>query len=174
MGRLTWWSWAAASPASRPCLRSPGRVRRSSIWKRGGSPTRHRAATAACAITASPRIITRWRRGSDVSARTCCTGPLTQFDKVEAIVAEEGIDCRFRRVGKLKLAAKPQHYDRLARRSSSRARWIPTRAWSRVPRCGRRSDPIAISAGRSSTRAPACIWACMVRALPRRRPGEAR
>ena len=30
-------------------------------------------------------------------------------DKVEAIVMEEGIDCDFKRVGKLKLAAKPEH-----------------------------------------------------------------
>ena len=36
-------------------------------------------------------------------------------DKVEAIISEEGIDCDFKRVGKLKLAAKPEHYDKLAR-----------------------------------------------------------
>jgi glycine/D-amino acid oxidase-like deaminating enzyme len=36
-------------------------------------------------------------------------------DKVEAIVREEGIDCHLKRVGKLKLAAKPEHYDRIAR-----------------------------------------------------------
>ncbi len=36
-------------------------------------------------------------------------------DTVERLVAEEGIDCSFRRVGKLKLAAKPEHYDKLAR-----------------------------------------------------------
>lgn len=36
-------------------------------------------------------------------------------DKVESIVAEERIDCQFARVGKLKLAAKPEHYDKLAR-----------------------------------------------------------
>jgi len=36
-------------------------------------------------------------------------------DKVESIVAEERIDCDFKRVGKLKLAAKPEHYDKLAR-----------------------------------------------------------
>lgn len=36
-------------------------------------------------------------------------------DKVESLVAEEGIDCQFARVGKLKLAAKPAHYDKLAR-----------------------------------------------------------
>ncbi|WP_019658066.1 NAD(P)/FAD-dependent oxidoreductase [Variovorax atrisoli] len=35
--------------------------------------------------------------------------------KVESLIAEEGIDCDFRRVGKLKLAAKPAHYDKLAR-----------------------------------------------------------
>ncbi len=34
---------------------------------------------------------------------------------IERIVAEEGIDCAFRRSGKLKLASKPGHYDGLAR-----------------------------------------------------------
>ena len=36
-------------------------------------------------------------------------------DTVERLVAEENIDCSFARVGKLKLAAKPEHYDKLAR-----------------------------------------------------------
>ncbi len=36
-------------------------------------------------------------------------------DTVERLVTEEGIDCQFARVGKLKLAAKPEHYDKLAR-----------------------------------------------------------
>jgi glycine/D-amino acid oxidase-like deaminating enzyme len=36
-------------------------------------------------------------------------------DMVERLVREEGIDCSFGRVGKLKLAAKPEHYDTLAR-----------------------------------------------------------
>jgi len=35
--------------------------------------------------------------------------------KVESIIKEEAIDCDFKRVGKLKLAAKPEHYDKLAR-----------------------------------------------------------
>jgi glycine/D-amino acid oxidase-like deaminating enzyme len=35
-------------------------------------------------------------------------------DTVERIVAEEAIDCSFRRCGKIKLAAKPQHFDKLA------------------------------------------------------------
>ncbi|OWV89868.1 FAD-dependent oxidoreductase [Rhizobium sp. R635] len=37
------------------------------------------------------------------------------IDTIEAIVAEEEIDCNFRRAGKLKLASKPQHYDAIAR-----------------------------------------------------------
>jgi glycine/D-amino acid oxidase-like deaminating enzyme len=45
-------------------------------------------------------------------------------DKVEAIIAEEGIDCQFRRVGKLKLAAKPEHYDKLARSQEAMAREV--------------------------------------------------
>lgn len=36
-------------------------------------------------------------------------------DTVERIAREEGIDCDFRRSGKIKLAAKPAHYDALAR-----------------------------------------------------------
>lgn len=35
--------------------------------------------------------------------------------EVETLVADHGIDCDFRRCGKLKLAAKPEHYDGLAR-----------------------------------------------------------
>ena len=36
-------------------------------------------------------------------------------DTVERLVREEGIDCSFARVGKIKLAAKPEHADKLAR-----------------------------------------------------------
>ncbi|ACL57860.1 NAD(P)/FAD-dependent oxidoreductase [Methylobacterium nodulans] len=36
-------------------------------------------------------------------------------DTVEALVAEEGIDCAFRRSGKLKLASKPGHFAAIAR-----------------------------------------------------------
>lgn len=37
------------------------------------------------------------------------------IDTIEAIIAEEGIDCNFRRAGKLKLASKPNHFDAIAR-----------------------------------------------------------
>ncbi len=36
-------------------------------------------------------------------------------DSVERLVREEGIDCDFRRTGKIKLAAKPEHFDKLQR-----------------------------------------------------------
>ena len=36
-------------------------------------------------------------------------------DTVERIVAEQRIDCSFQRNGKIKLAAKPQHYEKIAR-----------------------------------------------------------
>lgn len=36
-------------------------------------------------------------------------------DMVERITREEGIDCAFNRCGRVKLAAKPHHYDKLAR-----------------------------------------------------------
>jgi len=45
-------------------------------------------------------------------------------DTVERIVNEEGIDCDFRRTGKLKLAAKPAHYDKLARSQELLAREV--------------------------------------------------
>ena len=37
------------------------------------------------------------------------------IDTLEALIAEEGIDCNFRRAGKLKLASKPAHFDGIAR-----------------------------------------------------------
>lgn len=37
------------------------------------------------------------------------------IDTLEKIIADEGIDCNFRRSGKLKLASKPQHFDALAK-----------------------------------------------------------
>ncbi len=45
-------------------------------------------------------------------------------DKVESIIAQEGIDCDFRRVGKLKLAAKPAHFDKLVRSQELLAREV--------------------------------------------------
>lgn len=36
-------------------------------------------------------------------------------DTVENVITRENIDCDFARVGRLKLAAKPEHYDKLAR-----------------------------------------------------------
>jgi len=45
-------------------------------------------------------------------------------DTVERIIREEGIDCDFRRTGKLKLAAKPAHYDKLARSQELLARGV--------------------------------------------------
>ncbi|MCM2292695.1 FAD-binding oxidoreductase [Allorhizobium sp. BGMRC 0089] len=37
------------------------------------------------------------------------------IDTIEALIAEEGIDCNFRRAGKLKLASKPQHVEALVK-----------------------------------------------------------
>lgn len=36
-------------------------------------------------------------------------------DTIEALITEEGIDCNFRRAGKVKLASKPQHFEAIAR-----------------------------------------------------------
>ncbi|MFH6782307.1 MULTISPECIES: NAD(P)/FAD-dependent oxidoreductase [Methylobacterium] len=54
------------------------------------------------------------RLGRDV-ANTLYRAFDAGVDTVERLVREEGIDCSFARVGKIKLAAKPEHYDRLAR-----------------------------------------------------------
>ena len=37
------------------------------------------------------------------------------IDTLESLIAEEGIDCNFRRAGKLKMASKPQHFEGLAK-----------------------------------------------------------
>ncbi len=37
------------------------------------------------------------------------------IDTLEALIVEEGIDCNFRRAGKLKLASKPKHFQAIAR-----------------------------------------------------------
>lgn len=37
------------------------------------------------------------------------------IETLEALIAEEGIDCDFRRAGKLKMASKPAHFDTIAR-----------------------------------------------------------
>jgi glycine/D-amino acid oxidase-like deaminating enzyme len=45
-------------------------------------------------------------------------------DRVEAVVAEERIDCDFTRNGKMKLAAKPEHAEKLARGAELLAREV--------------------------------------------------
>jgi len=37
------------------------------------------------------------------------------LDTIEALITEEGIDCNFRRAGKVKLASKPQHFEAITR-----------------------------------------------------------
>jgi glycine/D-amino acid oxidase-like deaminating enzyme len=60
-------------------------------------------------------------------------------NKVESIVAEEGIDCHFARVGKLKLAAKPEHYDKIARSQELLAREVDPET-RMVPRSEMRAE----------------------------------
>ena len=97
-------------------------------------------------------------------------------DKVEAIIAEEGIDCDFKRVGKLKLAAKPEHYEKLARSQALLAQEVDpdTRMVPRAETCVPKSDPIAILAVCCSRRAPACTSASSARGSPRPQRGAAR
>jgi glycine/D-amino acid oxidase-like deaminating enzyme len=54
------------------------------------------------------------RLGVD-QARTFYKAYCAAVDTVERLVRQENIACDFARVGKLKLAAKPEHYDKLAR-----------------------------------------------------------
>ncbi|WP_176595985.1 MULTISPECIES: NAD(P)/FAD-dependent oxidoreductase [Sphingobium] len=54
------------------------------------------------------------RFGKDV-AKAYYRAHVDAVDLVERIVAEEGIDCAFNRCGRVKLAAKPKHYDKLVR-----------------------------------------------------------
>lgn len=65
------------------------------------------------------------RLGED-HARACYQAYDDAVDTVEQLVAQEAIDCDFRRCGKLKLAAKPEHYAKLER------------AWERLRQ---RADP---------------------------------
>ena len=48
-------------------------------------------------------------------ARAYYQAYLDAVDSVEGLVRDEAIDCDFVRCGRLKLAAKPEHYDKLAR-----------------------------------------------------------
>ena len=61
------------------------------------------------------------------------------IDLVEELIAEESIDCDFRRTGKLTLASKPQHYDRLARRRDLLAELVDYET-TLVPRADIRSE----------------------------------
>ncbi|OAN59400.1 MULTISPECIES: NAD(P)/FAD-dependent oxidoreductase [unclassified Sphingobium] len=54
------------------------------------------------------------RFGKDI-AKAYYRAHCDAVDLVERIVLEEGIDCAFRRCGRVKLAAKPQHYEKLVR-----------------------------------------------------------
>ena len=54
------------------------------------------------------------RLGMD-KARAFYQAFATAVDTVETVVKQEGIACDFMRTGKLKLASKPAHYDKLAR-----------------------------------------------------------
>ncbi|MFV3131014.1 NAD(P)/FAD-dependent oxidoreductase [Niveispirillum sp. KHB5.9] len=56
------------------------------------------------------------------TARAYYQAHVDAVDDVERLAREEGIDCSFRRSGRLKLAAKPEHYDKLARAAESLSR----------------------------------------------------
>lgn len=66
------------------------------------------------------------RRFGEAGAREMYRDFDAAVDSVEQIVREESIDCDFRRCGKVKLAAKPKHYDGLARTFERLGREIDT------------------------------------------------
>jgi glycine/D-amino acid oxidase-like deaminating enzyme len=66
------------------------------------------------------------RRFGDAKARAMYHDFDAAVDTVEAIVREESIDCDFVRSGKLKLAAKPKHFDGLARTFETLGRDVDT------------------------------------------------
>ncbi|WP_292486291.1 FAD-dependent oxidoreductase [Mesorhizobium sp.] len=79
-------------------------------------------------------------------------------DMVERLVQEEKIDCSFSRVGKLKLAAKPEHYDMLARSQQLLAANVDpgTRMIARRPANRSRHQPLLWRAAVSQERQHAC------------------
>ncbi len=66
------------------------------------------------------------RRFGETKARAMYRDFDAAVDSVEAIVRDEAIDCDFVRSGKLKLAAKPQHYEGLARTFETLGREVDT------------------------------------------------
>ncbi|MFC6761759.1 NAD(P)/FAD-dependent oxidoreductase [Sulfitobacter porphyrae] len=76
----------------------------------------------------------------------------TAVDTVETLIRAENIDCDFQRVGKLKMAAKPAHYDKLARSHELMVQGqTPMRGWSRARSWGRKWARTAISGADLST-----------------------
>lgn len=60
-------------------------------------------------------------------------------DLIETLVAEENIDCHFRRVGKFKVAAKPEHYEKLVRSQALMAQHVDPHT-RMVPRTEQRDE----------------------------------
>ena len=95
-------------------------------------------------------------------------------DTVERIVQEEQITCSFRRGGKIKLAAKPAHYDKIARGFDLLHREADPETDLVPPKeSAPKSAPTASTAGCSIGRAPKCIWASSVLGLRLRRSATA-
>jgi glycine/D-amino acid oxidase-like deaminating enzyme len=95
-------------------------------------------------------------------------------DTVERMVAEEKIDCSIARVGKIKLAAKPEpSTSSRAGRNCWRPPSTPTRRWSAAPTWPARSARTAFTAGSCSARAPACMSGASCAGWPKRRRGAA-
>ncbi len=103
----------------RPCRGAPtceGRRARSSCWRRNGSAGAHPGAMADTSTTASPTAILAAKAELGKERAIALYRAFdNSIDTIEALIAEEGIDCNFRRAGKLKLASKPQHFDAIAR-----------------------------------------------------------
>jgi glycine/D-amino acid oxidase-like deaminating enzyme len=111
---------ALARKGARPVLLEAGRVVSEASGRNGGQV--HNGLVHSFAAVAAERGLEQAKalhRAFDAAV-----------DTVERIVAEESIDCAFRRAGKIKLAAKPQHVEGLKRNFELIAREVdPDVAW---------------------------------------------
>ncbi len=114
----------------------------------------------------------RARLGKDVADRLYRAFD-AGVDTVERLVSEEKIDCGSPRTGKIKLAAKPEHYDKLARGPGTAGGQRRSRHRHGQP-CGpgrRGRIESAPTAGCSTARAPDACRALRCAGWPKRRRG---
>ena len=115
-GEPTWPSSAQASPACRRRWRWPGAAHPSTVLDAGrviGEASGRNGGHCNSGL-AHDFATLAGRLGTD-KARAFYQAFAAAVDTVETVVKQEDIACDFMRTGKLKLASKPAHYDKLAR-----------------------------------------------------------